>query len=95
MTTDTNTLAHYLVARSWLDALCIEHDARPPAQTRRDLTALLAVAVEQLIDGSVTDAVTIVRQVRVTLKRWPGGTPPAAQLAVEVIEITPIYSRAA
>lgn len=89
----TTTLALWLMAKLWLDKLCFELGARPPARTRRDLTSMLVLAAEALLDGDGADALTIEREVRRLLTRWPGGTPGAAQAhAGLVLDVTPIVA---
>lgn len=88
MTTDTTQIAHYIVAQSWMRALVIELDVDPPRQARRDITALIVIAVEELLDGSVTTSAQVMREVRSLLRRWPKGTPPTAQASADIIEIT-------
>jgi len=77
---DTTQIAYYLVAQSWIAALIIELDVDPPRQAKRDITALIAIAVEELLNGSATTSAL--------LKRWPKGTPPSAQASTEIIDIT-------
>jgi len=48
--TKTTTLALWFMAKLWLDKLCFELGASPPARTRRDLTAMLVLAAEALLD---------------------------------------------
>lgn len=91
--TKTTTLALWFMAKLWLDKLCFELGARPPARTRRDLTAMLVLAAEALLEGEGSDALTIEREVRRLLTRWPGGTPSAAQAeAGLVLEIHAIVA---
>lgn len=87
----TTALAHHLIARTWLSQLITETGAEPPTQTRRDLTALLTIAVSEMIDGDEVAALQIVAEVRRLLARWPG-LPPAggAALDVEYTIITPV-----
>ena len=85
---NTTQIAYYLVAQSWIAALIIELDVDPPRQALRDITALIVIAVEELLDGSVTTSAQVMREVRSLLKRWPKGTPPTAQASAEIIDIT-------
>ena len=80
------TLAHHITARAWLSQLILETGAAPPTQTKRDLTALLTIAVSEMLDGDPAHALQIVAEVRRLLARWPGLPPAGGAPAVIDIE---------